>query len=152
MPRRIDRAHRPACPVVAADMQAGIRGCEKNALTVVHHDKAVNVLRFQSAVASFPPFAAVDAPPRSVDFHPGPDERRIRGVEHDLRHPGPVFPAVRGRVTLGKRIVALIVAGQGIRLHWHTQVAPALARVVGAVEPRRLRPSQDHVGIVRRVG
>ena len=133
-------------------MQAGVRSCEKNASTVVDHGKSVNILRLQPVGASFPPFAAVNAPPRAVDFHPGPDERRISGIEHDLRYPCPVFPPVSGRVALGKRVVAQIVAGQGIRLHRHAQVAPALARVAGAIEPRGLRPGHDYVGIVRRVG
>ena len=75
LPRRIDRAHRPARPVVAADMQASVGGREKNATTIVNHGETVNILRLHPVVASFPPFAAVDAPPRTVNFHPGQDDR-----------------------------------------------------------------------------
>src|SRR5262245_51205767 len=75
LPCRINRAHRPTRSVVAANMQAGIRGGEKNPTTVVHDGETVNVLRLHPLVASFPPFAAVDAPPRAVDLHPGEDDQ-----------------------------------------------------------------------------
>src|SRR5262249_7679927 len=98
-------------------------------------------------VASFPAFSAVGASPNAIDFHASPGERFIGGIEHDLRHPRPVFPTINARGALRKRVIAPIVAGESIWLHRHSQILPALARILRTIEPRRLRPRDDHVGM-----
>ena len=110
LPARGNRRHRPVRPVILADMKPGIGGRIERTGAVMDHRKAVNVLRHHILGASFPVLAAVRAAPRTVDLHARPDNCRIQRIEHDLRHPRPVPPAIRVRVILRKRGIAEIIA------------------------------------------